>query len=71
MASTPEAVDKAGDAYIGADAAARPGWRDRVVPALAAAGLGMVLLYGMGFAPTVELHNAAHDSRHSAAFPCH
>ena len=71
MASTPEAVDKAGDAYIGADAAARPGWRDRVVPALAAAGLGMVLLYGMGVAPTVELHNAAHDSRHSAAFPCH
>jgi cobalt transporter subunit CbtB len=52
--------------------AARPAlWRERIAPALFVAGLGMVLLYGVGFAPTVELHNAAHDSRHSAAFPCH
>lgn len=39
-------------------------------PALSAALLGLVILYGVGFAP-LEAHNAAHDARHSAAFPCH
>jgi cobalt transporter subunit CbtB len=39
-------------------------------PALFAALLGIVILYGVGFAP-LEAHNAAHDARHSAAFPCH
>jgi len=39
-------------------------------PALAAALLGLVILYGVGFAP-LAAHNAAHDARHSAAFPCH
>jgi len=38
--------------------------------ALAAALLGAVILYGVGFAP-LAVHNAAHDARHSAAFPCH
>ena len=45
--------------------------RDRILPALIAVGFGLVLLYTAGFAETAELHNAAHDSRHSAAFPCH
>jgi cobalt transporter subunit CbtB len=45
--------------------------KDKIVPALAAAGLGIVLLFGAGFAPMEALHNAAHDSRHSAGFPCH
>ena len=44
---------------------------DRILPALIAVGFGLVLLYAAGFAETAELHNAAHDSRHSAAFPCH
>lgn len=39
--------------------------------ALLASALALVLLYGMGFAPMQALHNAAHDSRHSAGFPCH
>lgn len=43
----------------------------KVAPALFAAILGVLLLYGAGFAQTAELHNAAHDSRHSAVFPCH
>lgn len=43
----------------------------KLLPALAAAGLGIVLLFGAGFAPMEALHNAAHDSRHSAGFPCH
>ncbi len=38
--------------------------------ALSAALLGLVILYGVGFAP-LQAHNAAHDARHSAAFPCH
>jgi cobalt transporter subunit CbtB len=25
----------------------------------------------VGFAPVSAVHNAAHDTRHSAAFPCH
>jgi len=46
-------------------------WTERVLPALAAVLLGSVLLYGAGFASKIELHNAAHDGRHSAGFPCH
>lgn len=38
---------------------------------LAAAALGMVILFGVGFAPMDMAHNAAHDTRHSVAFPCH
>ncbi len=43
----------------------------RLLPAVAAAVLGGALLYFAGFAPQAALHNAAHDTRHSAAFPCH
>lgn len=32
---------------------------------------GIVLIAGSGFAGSKILHNAAHDSRHSNAFPCH
>ncbi len=43
----------------------------RLVPILLAAGLGIVLVYAAGFAHSSILHNAAHDVRHSSAFPCH
>ena len=33
--------------------------------------LGLVLLYAAGFAQTTEIHNGAHDTRHSSGFPCH
>ncbi len=33
--------------------------------------LGSALLFLVGFAPIAAIHNAAHDTRHSAAFPCH
>lgn len=46
-------------------------WKDKVMPVLLAGSLGLVLLYGAAFAETSALHNAAHDARHSAAFPCH
>lgn len=38
---------------------------------LAALGLGLVLLFGVGFAGPSVIHNAAHDARHAIAFPCH
>ncbi len=33
--------------------------------------LGIVMLYGAGFVQTSAVHNAAHDARHTLAFPCH
>lgn len=46
-------------------------WKDKILPGMSAAILGLVLLYAAGFAETAALHNAAHDGRHSASFPCH
>lgn len=37
----------------------------------AAFAMGTALLFLVGFAPLPAVHNAAHDTRHSAAFPCH
>ena len=39
--------------------------------ALSAFLLGSALVFIAGFAPVEVLHNTAHDSRHSAGFPCH
>jgi len=39
--------------------------------ALFAAALGLVIVFAAGFAPSEAVHNAAHDTRHSFAFPCH
>jgi len=39
--------------------------------AVCAALLGCFLVWGVGFSHISALHNAAHDTRHSAAFPCH
>ena len=33
--------------------------------------LGMTLLWGVGFAGEMAVHNGAHDTRHSIGFPCH
>ena len=38
---------------------------------LCAVFLGLILVYGAGFAQTEVIHNGAHDARHSAGFPCH
>ena len=43
----------------------------RFLPALSAMLLGFVLVLVVGFAPIPEVHNAAHDTRHTSAFPCH
>ena len=49
------------------------GWAavDRLAQAMAAALLGLFIVLGVGFVPVEAVHSAAHDTRHSAAFPCH
>ena len=42
-----------------------------VIPALSAILLGAFLVLGIGFAHLDTIHNAAHDTRHTTAFPCH
>jgi|APIni6443716594_1056825.scaffolds.fasta_scaffold1006184_1 cobalt transporter subunit CbtB len=42
-----------------------------VVPAALAAAIGLFVITMVGFAGSDVLHNAAHDTRHGAAFPCH
>lgn len=33
--------------------------------------LGLLLIAGTGFSHIEAVHNAAHDTRHALAFPCH
>lgn len=40
-------------------------------PPVAAAILGLFVLFVAGLAQPDILHNAAHDSRHAVSFPCH
>ena len=46
---------------------ASTGW----LSTLTALAFGAVLVFAVGFAPMDVAHNAAHDTRHSMAFPCH
>ena len=50
---------------------ALPALGSRLLAAAAALCAGLLLVFCAGFAHSDVLHNAAHDSRHSAAFPCH
>ncbi len=43
----------------------------RLIAAALAFVIGITLLYGVGFANDMALHNGAHDTRHSLGFPCH
>jgi cobalt transporter subunit CbtB len=43
----------------------------RLSAAVLASILGAGLVYFAGFSHIEAVHNAAHDTRHSAAFPCH
>jgi cobalt transporter subunit CbtB len=40
-------------------------------PALVAAMLGALMIFGVGFSNLDVAHNAAHDTRHTMVFPCH
>lgn len=50
------------------DAAIRPDVRRSAVVAFC---LGAAFVFLTGFASPSVLHNAAHDTRHALAFPCH
>jgi cobalt transporter subunit CbtB len=56
---------------IAASTKAAPGAAAVLLPAVLAILLGAVLVYGVGFASPMAVHNAAHDARHAFAFPCH
>lgn len=38
---------------------------------LATFAFGAIVLFAVGFMPMGVAHNAAHDTRHALAFPCH
>ncbi len=40
-------------------------------PGLLALFLGSIFVLGTGFSHIEAVHNAAHDARHAAGFPCH
>lgn len=44
---------------------------ERLAAASVAALIGLAAIFGVGFSHIPALHNAAHDTRHSMAFPCH
>lgn len=43
----------------------------RIAVAAFGSVVGLFLIYGVGFAHPETIHNAAHDTRHAASFPCH
>ena len=45
--------------------------RRALLTCIVAMALGLGLIGGVGFAGADVLHNAAHDARHAAGFPCH
>ena len=49
----------------------RAGAQTRRMAGVVALLLGVFVIYGVGFAQPAALHDAAHDGRHSFAFPCH
>lgn len=42
-----------------------------IIQALLTMSLGVVIVGVAGFSHISVVHNAAHDTRHSNAFPCH
>ena len=60
-----EATERAGDRAIAALTLSR------AIPIFAALLLGVFIVGGVGFSHIEAVHNAAHDYRHSMAFPCH
>lgn len=43
----------------------------RLIAGVLALFIGIVLVGGVGFASDMNIHNGAHDTRHSLGFPCH
>lgn len=45
--------------------------QERMATGVVALLLGIFMLYGVAFAHSDILHNAAHDTRHAVTVPCH
>jgi cobalt transporter subunit CbtB len=45
--------------------------QERMMTGVVTALLGLFMLYGVAFAQSDILHNAAHDTRHAITVPCH
>jgi len=43
----------------------------KLTPIVMAGMLGLAVVFLTGFLNVESVHNAAHDTRHSASFPCH
>jgi cobalt transporter subunit CbtB len=52
-------------------AGTRSATRSLLLQLAAGAALGLVVLYGVAFAESPLMHNAAHDVRHITVKPCH
>ena len=50
---------------------ARPRVRAEAASLVAAALLGVALIWVAGFAEATAVHDFAHDQRHAISFPCH
>ncbi|CDI12112.1 CbtB domain-containing protein [Agrobacterium pusense] len=47
------------------------GTSSRILQSALAAFIGLVIVGFVGFSHLEVVHNAAHDTRHANAFPCH
>lgn len=57
---------------VSSSATQATGSRAALLPVvLLSAFVGAFVVFGVGFAHSNVLHNAAHDSRHALGFPCH
>ena len=70
MSSTPVLLDNA-EKTPQPSASSFDQIKDKILPALLAGALGLLLLYAEGAVQVPQMHNATHDARHSAGFPCH
>jgi cobalt transporter subunit CbtB len=59
------------DAAVNAAAFPRTLLCGAVLHAAVAAALGLLMVWGVGFAGNGVLHETAHDTRHALGFPCH
>lgn len=57
--------------FVASTRAAAASRSERLAAAAIAALLGIGVIWGVGFSHIPAWHNAAHDTRHSMAFPCH
>lgn len=51
--------------------AVAPAASSKTATVLAAALLGALFVYVVGFLPAQAMHDAAHDTRHAITAPCH